>query len=131
VAQFVQAIPPENAFLCAISVGEISSGLERLPDGRKRRELTEWLDTALLVQFNGRIVPLDFAVMREWGRMVTKARRTLPVLDSLIAAAALAHSLTLVTRNVSDFSGIDGVLMVNPWNYAPDVARKRGEESKK
>jgi predicted nucleic acid-binding protein len=53
--------------------------------------------------------------MLEWGRLVTQHKLTLPVMDSLLAAACLHHHLTLLTRNVKDFADIEGLTLFNPW----------------
>ena len=63
----------------------------------------------------GRLLGIDEAVAGRWGRVQASAGRTLPVIDGLLAATALQHDLTLVTRNVKDFAGL-GVQLVNPWD---------------
>jgi predicted nucleic acid-binding protein len=115
VKSFMDNREQKNFFISAVSVGEISFGVERLPPGRKKTEFTYFLNTQIPEWFEDRIVPLDGPVMREWGRMCVQAGRTLPILDSLIAASALAHSLTILTRNTRDFVDIEGLLLVNPW----------------
>jgi predicted nucleic acid-binding protein len=106
----------KNFFISAVSIGEVSLGVERLPPGRKKTEFTYFLNTQIPEWFEDRIVSLDDRVMREWGRMCVQAGRTLPILDSLIAASALVHSLTILTRNTRDFVDIEGLLLVNPWH---------------
>jgi hypothetical protein len=54
--------------------------------------------------------------MTEWGRIRARAARTMPVIDSLIASAAITHHMTLVTRNTKDFEDIDGIMLINPWD---------------
>jgi predicted nucleic acid-binding protein len=56
--------------------------------------------------------------MREWGRICARAGRTLPLLDSFIAATALTRGFTVVTRNTKDFTNIEGVLLLNPWEFS-------------
>ena len=70
-----------------------------------------WLGTVYKA-FEGRILSVEPAVAEEWGRM--NARRSLPILDGLLAATAKVHGLTLVTRNVDDVSG-SGALLLNPF----------------
>jgi predicted nucleic acid-binding protein len=64
--------------------------------------------------FAGRLLGIDEQVADRWGRVQASAGRTLPIIDGLLAATALRHDLTLVTRNTKDFAGL-GVLLVNPW----------------
>lgn len=65
--------------------------------------------------FIGRLLGIDEQVADRWGRVQASAARTLPVLDGLLAATALQHDLTLVTRNIKDFAGL-GVQLVSPWD---------------
>jgi predicted nucleic acid-binding protein len=68
----------------------------------------------LIVRFAGRILPVEIDVAQRWGRIRALAARPLPVIDSLLAATAQQHNLTLVTRNVEDVRGT-GVAVFNPW----------------
>ena len=97
-----------------LSIGEIRKGIEKLEQGKKRAVLGDWLAQVLLPWFGPRLLPVDLAVAERWGRLCVEAGRPLPAIDSLLAATALAHELTLVTRNLSDFE-LPGVRVVNPW----------------
>ncbi len=69
------------------------------------------------MRFDGGIIPLDTQVLMEWGMLIARLESTgitLPAIDSLIAATTLTHKLTIVTRNVDDFTGT-GIEIVNPW----------------
>lgn len=100
-------------FISAITAGELRFGVERLPSGRRAAELRAWLDGILGSGFSGRILPFDAAVAEIWGR-TRVAHPSTEVADSQIAATALAHGMTVVTRNVRDFA-FQGLSVFNPW----------------
>jgi predicted nucleic acid-binding protein len=116
VNTFIENINEENVFISAISIGEIVFGIERLPEGKKRNDLSFWLYRQILGLFESRIIPLESEVTQEWGRIHAKAGRTPPGIDVLIAATALTHHCTLVTRNIKDFKDIGGLNLLNPWD---------------
>jgi predicted nucleic acid-binding protein len=115
VLAWVNAIPQEDLFISAITIGEIAKGIESLPKGKKKTALSFWLNDQIPEAFKNRIIPLDFECMMEWGRLRAQAKRTFPVIDSLIAASALSRRMTLVTRNTQDFRDIGGLFLLNPW----------------
>jgi toxin FitB len=103
-------------FLSAITVGEIKKGIELYPDSRKKNDLAAWLE-GLLEDFEGCVLPFTAAEALAWGKLYAtaqKAGRKPPGLDSLNAAIAWHHRLTLVTRNEADYAGT-GVKIFNPW----------------
>lgn len=117
VVSWIDAVPEENLLLSAITIGEIRKGIEKVRERKRKADLERWLGEELLVRFRGQILPLDEEVMLTWGGMLGRLEargRTLPAIDSLIAALARHHRLTLVTRNVKDFEGC-GVELLNPW----------------
>lgn len=106
----------ESLYLSVITIGEIQRGISLFADSRKKTELEHWLHS-LIIRYNGRILGLDSEELIFWGDMVAtleKRGRVLPLMDSLIAATALSHDLTLVTRNETDFEGT-GVRVLNIW----------------
>ena len=117
VVGFVDSLDPEDVYLSVITIGEIAKGIEMLPKSRRKRDLHTWLKEDLLVRFEGNILPLDTDVLLEWGALTARlesAGKTMPAMDSLIAASALSKKMMLVTRNVSDFEDA-AVEIVNPW----------------
>jgi toxin FitB len=110
--------PPETVYLSVITIGELTKGIQKMPPSRRRTELETWLNQAVLIQFQQRIIEIDLATMVLWGELTGRLEpqgRMLPIMDSLIAAIALQHSFMLVTRNEKDFTGT-GVTIFNPWN---------------
>lgn len=92
-------------------------GVELLPPSKRRTQLEQWLERDLHEWFEGRILPIDEQVANRWGSLCAEAQlkgRALSVIDALLAATALQHNLTIVSRNVSDFS-IIGLTVVSPW----------------
>ncbi len=108
--------PEGSCFLSAITVGEVMGGVSRLPAGKRRTRLEAWFE-GLLVRYESRILAVDAAVARHWGRLAGElARRGAPtsMADGLIAATAIRHGLRLATRNLADFKPF-GVDLVDPW----------------
>lgn len=117
VVEFVDSLDPENVYLSVITIGEIVKGIEKLPKSRRKIDLHSWLNDDLLIRFDGNILTLDVDVLIEWGKLTAHLEstgKTMPAIDSLIAATTLAKKMTLVTRNVNDFNETD-VEIINPW----------------
>ncbi len=113
VAWFARCAP-QSLFLSVLTLGEIRKGIERLEDTKRRQILVEWLRVELPTFFLGRVLNVDASVADRWGRLQNDAGRPLPAIDGLLAATALQHDLTLVTRNVKDFKDLN-LRLVNPW----------------
>lgn len=113
VLDFFAAAETGQLFVSALTVGELHEGVEakRAEDAAAADQLRDWL-AAIETTFTRRVLPVDAAVARRWGEL--SARRSLPVVDTLIAATALVHGLTLVTRNVRDVRAT-GADTFNPW----------------
>jgi predicted nucleic acid-binding protein len=104
--------------LSVISLGEIYKGFEVLPPSAKRSQLEEFATKHIPTQFGRRILPVTEAVAKRWGQLDAHRRklgRPLDMPDGLIAATALEHNLTVVTRNTKDFSHLPGLQLLNPW----------------
>ena len=104
----------EALFISVLTLGELWEGAALLPDGRKRRQILLWLQRDIRQRFEGRILAVDETVSLAWGQLLADAGRPLPAIDSLIAATAVAHQLTVATRNTEDMADT-GAAVFNPW----------------
>jgi toxin FitB len=117
VIEWLSQVAEDEVFLSVVTFAELRHGIERLPSGRRRRRLDEWLRGELAVRFEGRIVLIDGAIADEWGRLVARQEargRPIGAMDGLIAATAQVHALTLVTHNAADFQ-VSVKTVLNPW----------------
>jgi predicted nucleic acid-binding protein len=117
IVEWLNDATSDDCYLSVITIGEIQHGISTLVMSRRRAALETWLEDRLIPRFDGRIKSLDLETSRTWGRLTAAARlrgRPLALADALIAATAQRHSLSLATRNVSNFEGT-GVSIVNPW----------------
>ena len=117
VVRWLEATDESIVFLSVLTVGEIRNGIERLRSGRRRGRLESWLQMDLRARFLDRILPFHEEIADRWGAISALAAaqgKPVPTLDGLLAATALHHNLTLVTRNSSDIAGT-GVATLNPW----------------
>ena len=114
VREWWSAIDISEVYLSVLVPGEIQHGIEKLlsKDPSRARRYESWLNS-IIQGFEGRILAFDLDTARVWGTMTSK--RTLPLVDGLLAATAVAHNLTLVTRNTKDIKGI-GVNYLNPFD---------------
>lgn len=115
VVRWMSERPATNLYMSVLTLGELRKGIEALPEGARKRALLDWLEIDLPVFFTGRILPIDATVADRWGRLVAQAGRPLPAIDSLLAATALAHGLTLITRNLRDFQH-PNLQVLDPWS---------------
>ena len=117
VFEWIDAQEQELQFLSVLTIGEMEKGIARLPSSKRRQSLEEVLNV-IVSRFDHRIIQLDIAIARRWGRMVESLElkgRKLPIIDSLMAATALEHDLTIVTQNILDFTDT-GVTVLNIWD---------------
>ncbi|WP_338473719.1 MULTISPECIES: type II toxin-antitoxin system VapC family toxin [Pseudomonas] len=115
VQAWARSVPAPSLYVSAITVLELETGVLRFErkDPVQGSRLREWLDNHVLPAFAGRILTIDRAVALRCARLQVPDRCN--ECDALIAATALVHGLTLVTRNVNDFQG-SGVALLNPWS---------------
>jgi len=117
VTAWVEATDEALLHLSVLTVGELRMGIVSLPNASRRMALGAWLDGELAVRFANRILSIDAAVADRWGRLTARAEaagRRVAVIDGLLAATALHHNLTMVTRNIKDVAAT-GVPVFNPW----------------
>jgi toxin FitB len=115
VVKWVSDCDEELAYLSVLTLGEIQKGISRLEDKKRRSALQMWLDSELCARFDGRILPVTQEIAQTWGVLQAEAKGIgIPSIDGLIGATAVAHNLTVVTRNVSDLAKT-GAKILNPW----------------
>jgi predicted nucleic acid-binding protein len=114
VVAWASTIPAARFFLSAISILEIELGTLQIArkDAVQGAVLRAWIDEQILPRFEGRILAVDTAVAQRCARLHVPDPRA--ERDALIAATAMVHGLTVVTRNVAGFEPV-GVALLNPW----------------
>jgi predicted nucleic acid-binding protein len=118
VTAWIESIDERLLHVSVLTLGEIRKGIASLRDASRRVRLEAWLDSDLVLRFAERILLIDRAVADRWGRITAEAsaaKSPLPVIDGLLAATALDHNLTLVTRNTKDVA-VTGVPVFDPWS---------------
>ena len=119
VLSWLDAQIVEKVWVCSVSRAEIALGIELLPAGQKKQRLRQAAMGMFEEEFSGRSLPFDDRAADQYA-VIVKQRRSqglpISVEDAQIAAIALVHQLVLATRNVSDFTGIDGLVVNNPWD---------------
>lgn len=120
VLAWLHRVDEDRTYISVASIAELRRGVALLEDGRRRTALARWLAHDLPERFAERILPIDQAIAERWGDLMAQSRKSgvaLSVMDGFFAATALTNDLTLVTRNVRDFS-MFGVPLLNPWDGA-------------
>ena len=117
VIEWIESAEEGLLYLSVLTLGEIRKGLASLPPGKRRTRLETWLEVELRARFSSRLLPVDEEVALRWGLLAALANRKgkpLSIIDGLLAATALHHNLTIVTRNIGDFA-VTQVPLLNPW----------------
>lgn len=118
VSAWTAAVDAGSLFISAITVMELETGVLQIErrDAKQGAMLRAWLDHHVLPEFSGRVLPIDGIVAQRCARLHVPDRRC--ERDALIAATALVHGMTVVTRNVADFVATS-VGILNPWDARP------------
>jgi len=117
VLQWIQGCEEDAIYISVLTIGEIQKGIAKLADSQRKTKIQHWLDHDLHNRFSGRIIPITEEIASTWGLIVAKAEaegKPIPSVDSLIAATAISHNLTVITRNIQDMVGT-GARILNPW----------------
>lgn len=117
VVDWLRTADESLLYVSVLTLGEIRMGAALLPQSKRRTQLETWLELDLQVRFSGRILGIDEAIADRWGWLTAEAKRRgrpLAAIDGLLAATALHHNLTMVSRDVGDFASAQ-VAVLNPW----------------
>ena len=117
VVAFVAAQPLDRLFISVVTLAEIRFGIELIADAGRRAELNDWLTHKVRPMFEQRVLAISEVDMFKWRLLVEEGRKTRHTFsqpDLIIAATALCHGLTIVSRDVSDYERA-GVPVLNPW----------------
>jgi len=114
-ASWAKSVDAANLFVSAITIMELELGVLSIErkDATQGAMLRAWLDQHVLPEFSGRTLPIDTIVAQRCARLHLPDKYG--ERDALIAATALVHGMTVVTRNVADFQST-GVTILNPWD---------------
>ena len=107
-------------YVSVITFGELIKGIDKLSTSKKKATLVNWINNDLKQRFRNRILDVAMAEVKKWSEIQAFSETMdtpLSAIDGLIAATALVHDLSVVTRNVSDMipSGVD---IINPWEFS-------------
>ncbi len=118
VVAFIANRPLHQLYISAVTLVEIRFGIELVAEANRRAELNDWLTQKVRPMFHQRVLPITEDIMFRWRLLVEDGRRvghTFSQPDLIIAATAIHHGLTVVTRDLSDFD-LAGVPVINPWD---------------
>ncbi len=117
LVRWIEGVASQDLFISVVTIGEIERGIERQRrlDPPFAESLASWLD-AVLRTYEGRILEINVAIARRWGRLSQQIGNK--GLDLAVAATALEHGLTVATRNISDFAPT-GVAAIDPFSPPP------------
>jgi predicted nucleic acid-binding protein len=117
VEVFLASKPLDALHISVVTLAELRFGIELAPDATRRAAINDWLTNRIRPMFDGRVLPITEDIMLKWRLLVEEGRKlghTFPQPDLIIAATAIEHNLTLVTRDRRGFDKVR-VPIVNPW----------------
>ena len=118
VVAWLEEVDEDRVHMSVVTLAELRYGVDRLADGKRRRQLERWLEHELPLRFEGRVLSIDRTVADACGKIVARSARLgrpMEAMDAFLAATAEVYHLTLVTRNISDFRQVLKSV-VNPWS---------------
>ncbi|MBN1863465.1 MAG: type II toxin-antitoxin system VapC family toxin [Victivallales bacterium] len=116
VLEWLRQLEMESIYFSVLTIGELMSGILRLPEGRRKEELKEWI-AELRHVYAMRVIPLEFREVDAWAAISAEAGKkglTLSAVDGMLAGTAAANGLAIATRNVDDFL-TTGIPIFDPW----------------
>jgi toxin FitB len=116
VNDWMKNISEADLLISVFTIGELRKGIDKLDAGKRRQKLNLWFEE-IMNWGNGRILTFDKSSAKNWGTLVAQLElkgRSMPIIDSMIAAIAMTHECHLVTRNVNDFIDVN-IPVLNPW----------------
>jgi predicted nucleic acid-binding protein len=121
VVRFITARSLHGLYISVVTLAELRFGIELVTDVARRMKLSDWLEHRLRPLFEDRVLGIDEDIMLKWRLLVEQGRKrghTFSQPDLIIAATALHHGLTVVSRNTADFEQAN-VATVDPWKPSP------------
>lgn len=118
VIRWLESADDDSLFLSILTIGEIQKGISKLPDSNKKTFIQNWLDNDLINRFSNRIIDINIEIINIWGILIGKSESkgiSIPTIDSLIGATAIAQNMTVITRNIRDIEKT-GAKTLNIWN---------------
>jgi toxin FitB len=104
----------EDLFISVLTFGELERGVRMAAEAGRQKRLRAWLENDVRAWFAEKILPIDERVALTWADILARSKNPLPAIDSLIGATAIAHQLTVVTRDEDDIERT-GARVLNPW----------------
>lgn len=117
VSAWLSAQRPVTLYISTLTLGELQKGVAKLEPCARKSFLEGFIHAEILEGFKGRTLDVDTEVALTWGTLIARSEQAgqrMPYIDSLLAATALFHGMTLVTRNTRDMQA-SGVKLLNPW----------------
>jgi toxin FitB len=117
IIAWLDSQPAEETAITAITAAELRYGVRRIPDGRRKTELSEAVNALIDIDFRDRVEPFDVLAADQYADVVAtreRAGQPISISDAQIAAICRVMNAALATRNTSDFTGT-GVNLIDPW----------------